>query len=104
LPVIAGFIVRGEAKNCEKLGSCAITTPDTNKQLARETIIFFISAIKFFSRSRQSIESVPVPAYKNVISFLKIALLQPAGQGFRQEGIGKIQQIHDLQKDRNAAF
>jgi hypothetical protein len=45
LPVSAGFIFKGEEKNCEKLGSCAFREIDATKadinNIVRKNLIIF---------------------------------------------------------------
>src|SRR6185312_4129352 len=91
-PVRAGFKVIGDAKNWEKLGSCALAKPASTKQIVRVVRVFFISAFVFSLVSRAG----KIQSRHNLdkrLSLREIALLFDLKPG--RIRTGKVQQIHD---------
>jgi hypothetical protein len=89
----------GEAKNWEKLGSCAFDILATATQRVRVESIFFITAIMFFHWSdRFSSGTLPPPAINiNVVCTRKLPLSEAYTYRFRIRN-GKIQQFRDPKK------
>jgi hypothetical protein len=95
----------GEAKNWEKLGSCALEMLAMLTQIVRVKSNFFITAIMFFHWSDGYATGIlPLPAINiNVVVSVEIASCPGDIESFRIRN-GKIQQNEDPEKSSFAAF
>ena len=84
----------GEAKNCEKLGSCDLDIATSARNIIRVESLFFISAISFFGLTRPDHDLAT--RISNEFPGLEIAFRRAENRLKGRVVGGKVQQNKDL--------